>query len=404
MPLTAARSDAEVRGTLHDMFVAQAEATPERMALVDGLGSLTYGELATRAEYLASHLAALGVARDTAVGLYLRKSSAYMVALMAALMAGGAFFVIEVASPRPLLKHMLATVAPPVVITDAELEPTLIEALDGAECSPVVIEYEAHGPSVDKWMAPLSELVAAQGLPPLPADKRVPVDRDALAFVSASSGTTGMPKAILNPHHAPVTSYIWRWSLAGGDYTPLPGRNGYVVAANVFYIWESIRPLLRGGTLLSIPNSIIYDFPALVSYLEEHDVSEMLFTPSLIESLLASYDMDALRALFAGFAIVWLNGEVVTRKLLATLESVLPDSCALYNLYSISECHEVAALNLRKPELLADSPAVAPVGFPADTAHCHILDSETLAPVAPGEAGELFVSGPVLARGYSSPG
>src|SRR5215217_9657877 len=95
-----------------------------------------------------------------------------------------------------------------------------------------------------------------------------------LVFVSYSSGTTGKPKGIANPHRAPVASYLWRFGIS--DYRP-----GDRVACGVFFIWEVFRPLLKGATSYVIPDDVVYDPAALVRFLEEYRITEVLMTPSL---------------------------------------------------------------------------------------------------------------------------
>ena len=214
-------------------------------------------------------------------------------------------------------------------------------------------------------------------------------DLENLAFVSYSSGTTGKPKGIANPHRAPVTSYRWRFGVS--DYGP-----GDRVACNVFFIWEIFRPLLRGGTTVTIPDGVIYDPVALLNFLREFRVTEVLMTPSLLESVL-NVGGEEIGEKLADLKTLWLNGEVVTRILARRVLAALPGTRVL-NGYSISETHELAAGDLRE---LVDNPhsTHCPVGKPRNPELLYILDEDEK-PLPVGEAGEVYAGGDGLARGY----
>jgi acyl-CoA synthetase (AMP-forming)/AMP-acid ligase II len=186
-----------------------------------------------------------------------------------------------------------------------------------------------------------------------------------------------------------VRSYQWRFGLSG--YGP-----GDRVGCNVFFIWEMLRPLLRGATTVVIPDDVIYDPGTLTRFLEEFGISETLMTPSLLEAMLDASGPDLSERLSA-LRVLWLNGEVVTKTLARRVLSLLPETRVL-NVYSCSETHEVAAGELRE---LAESPrsTYCPVGRPMDPSRLYILDRE-MREVPEGEAGELFVGGDCLARGY----
>ena len=362
------RKDVDAKNLcLHELIEAQARRTPENIAVADEQSPLTYEELDRRAERLAAYLRGAGVREDAVVGVYMGRRVECVVACLAAMKAGGAFLPLELAYPPSLVAAVIEDAEPPVVLTMRQHQ----EGLPREQARLCLDEG---------WEDELGEADSAG-----PSRPR----QDDLVFVSYSSGTTGKPKGIANPHRAAVRSYFWRFGVS--DYVP-----GDRVACNVFFIWEIFRPLLRGATSYVIPDDVIYDPPALIGFLAEHRITETLMTPSLLGSVLdvgggeIGGKLEHLRTL-------WLNGEVVTKTLAGRAISLLPET-RLLNVYSASETHEVAAGDLR---VLVDSTSATycPVGPPMDPGHTYILDGAGR-PVPEGEPGELYVGGDCLARGY----
>jgi amino acid adenylation domain-containing protein/thioester reductase-like protein len=352
---------------LHELFEEQARRSPTAVAVEDARARLTYEELDRKAELLASYLRSAGIGPDEVVGVYMERRVEYVVACLAALKAGGAYLILELAYPPPLLRDVVADSEPRVVLTQERYAENLPEGT-GRLC-------------IDEdW---------ERGIEGSGSEDPSPVDQNALAFVSYSSGTTGKPKGIANSHRAAVRSYLWRFGLS--DYGP-----GDRVGCNVFFIWEMLRPLLRGATTVVIPDDVIYDPGALIRFMEEYGVSETLMTPSLLETVLDVSGPDLADRL-SSLRVLWLNGEVVTRTLARRALSLLPET-RLLNVYSCSETHEVATGDLQE---LSESPhsTYCPVGRPMDPARLYILD-EYLREVPEGETGELFVGGDCLAHGY----
>ncbi len=356
----------QVNLCLHELFEEQARRSPLAPAVADLRTSLTYEELNRQADLLAGRLREWGVGPDEVVGVYLEKCAEYVVACLAAMKAGGAFLPLEMAYPRRMIEGVLEDSKPRVVLTKQPYEENLPDS-------------QARFRMDEGWDEILDD-GEVSGPRPTPNN---------LAFVSYSSGTTGKPKGIANPHRAPVGCYLWRFGV--GDYGP-----GDRVACNVFFIWEIFRPLLRGGTTVTIPDDVIYDPPALLNFLQEFRITEVLVTPSLLESVL-NVGGEEVGEKLAALKTLWLNGEVVTRVLARRVLTALPETRVL-NTYSISETHEVAAGDLRE---LVDNPYAThcPVGQPREPELLYILD-EDKNPLPAGEAGEVYVGGDGLARGY----
>ncbi len=354
---------------LHQLFEEQARRSPRALAVVDARGELTYEELDRRAQRLADYLKEAGVRPDEVVGVYMERCADFVVSCLAALKAGGAFLPLELAYPAPLLGEVIADAEPRIVLTHEHYAERLPRG-------------QARLCLDEGW----EERIAAGGSGDGRGPKPGPED---LAFVSYSSGTTGKPKGIANPHRAAVRSYLWRFSVS--DYGP-----GDRVGCNVFFIWEMFRPLLRGATTCVIPDDVIYDPEALIRFLEEYGITEVLMTPSLLGTVLNAGGPDVETRLSA-LRVLWLNGEVVTKTLARRVLAMLPETRVL-NVFSASETHEVAAGDLR--DLIDDTAATyCPVGRPMDPDHFYLLD-EDAQPVPEGTAGELYVGGDCLARGY----
>ncbi|PON29925.1 enterobactin synthetase component F [Trichoderma gamsii] len=362
----------DITKDLAALFEQQAQATPDAVALEDEKRTLTYAELDSLTWSLADRLRQYGVGRDDLVGVLMGRSADNVIASLAALRAGGAFLVLELAYPTGLLQDVIDDAKPTVIITQKAHAANI-----KADIPTIIIDQPE--PSTDGHAAP----IVVETREPLPASD----DLDRLAFVSYSSGTTGKPKGIANPHRAPVLSYDLRFRTS--DLGP-----GDRVACNVFFVWEMLRPLIRGATTVAVPDGASYDPIGLVEFLASRRITDTLMTPTLLTTVLSRHPnlgekLPELRSL-------WLNGEVVTTDLVRRACSALPNT-RLLNVYSASETHEIAVGDIKT---FVDYEArVCPVGPPVDPEHIYILD-EAGNRLDAGVSGELFVGGDLLAREY----
>ena len=229
---------------------------------------------------------------------------------------------------------------------------------------------------------------------------------DSLAYVVYSSGTTGKPKGICCPHRGAVHSYLWRGKAY--PYGP-PGTERE--AANVFFVWELLRPLIHGQQLFVIPDNVIYDPVLLPQFLKAHSITRMLFTPSLLDAMLGGYSDKSSKSELIGMTshgvpvssfstlkLIILCGEVVTVALRNKCRELIPKS-SIHNLYSISECHDVSGSDLTNDSALDLTRTFCPVGKALPEVQIHILD-EGLRECPAGVQGEIYIGGPTLARGY----
>lgn len=351
------------------LFAQQAAASPNAVALEDEHAKYTYAELAHRVDQLARRLRQHGVKRDSLVGVLLPRSADYVIACLAALQAGGAYLVLELAYPPGLLADVLEDANPAVVVTNESATGKIKQGIPL-----IVLDEVVDGETTD---ATAEELLTSSE----------DGDLERLAFVAYSSGTTGKPKGIANPHRASVLSYDMRFGVS--DLQP-----GDRVACNVFFVWEIIRPLLRGATVVTVPDEVSYDPASLVDLLASKKVTETLMTPTLLAAVLTRYSDIGSR--LGDLRTLWLNGEVVTADLVRRAMKALPKTRIL-NCYSACETHEIACGDVG--DLIDELSPYCPVGKPLKPEDIHILDEDGKV-VEAGSSGELYVGGRLLARGY----
>eukprot|EP00239_Pterosperma_sp_CCMP1384_P002827 CAMPEP_0197846980 /NCGR_PEP_ID=MMETSP1438-20131217/4824_1 /TAXON_ID=1461541 /ORGANISM="Pterosperma sp., Strain CCMP1384" /LENGTH=1272 /DNA_ID=CAMNT_0043458773 /DNA_START=375 /DNA_END=4190 /DNA_ORIENTATION=+ len=364
---------------LHVLFERQAERTPHEVALVDNQSSYTYKELDEVSNLLAGFLRQKGFSLEDACGIHMERCAENVIAILATLKAGGGYCPVELAYPKALIGEVLSDLKPRVVLTKQKY----------------VTNLSQEGPFVfcmdEGWVELLQS--QASGYPLSAWRNAVEPNWNNLCYIIYSSGSTGKPKGIVAPHLSPVHSYLWRYNVSSYEV-------GDRVACNVFFVWEALRPLLKGATTYVIPDDVVYDSYRLVDYLEIHSITETLFTPSLLESVLNSLEHSGdLATRLTALKTLWLNGEVVTVTLRQRFLDAFPSSTRLLNTYSISECGEVAAHDLSNDFNLTYSPRFSPVGKPAAFADVLILGEDNL-PVPYGESGELCVGGQGVGRGY----
>ena len=354
---------------LHKLFASQASRTPDAAAIVFGDGQTSYAELDRETDALGAYLRRCGVTTDVPVGIYMETCREFIVATIATLKAGGAFMPIALDSPDSLLKAVLSESQPKVVLTKAQHLPRL-----GQVAQSRVLPLDSDR----SWVRLES------------GNHRARFADEDMAFLPYTSGTTGDPKGVMQTSGAVISSYFARYEFSSYGV-------GDRVACNIFFPWEFLRPLLKGGTVYVVPDDVVFVPRALARFISEHRITEILFTPSLLQGVLNSSGRDRLREQLSSLRVVWLNGEVVPVSLLKQALDVLPGSARIFNTYSISETHDVCTVDLT--DLCVEGMDNCPVGLSMDGVKIMVRPQGESALVS-GGVGELMIGGQGLARGY----
>ncbi|MEV0695178.1 amino acid adenylation domain-containing protein [Streptomyces sp. NPDC050388] len=350
--------------TLPAAFRAQAARTPHAPAVRCGTTVLDYAELDARSDTLARALVALGVEAETPVGLLMDRSAHLVVALLAVLKAGGAYVPLRQGDPLDRLRQVIGLAGVSHVLTDAEHAPRADELN--------LITVRADAPDAPDT-----------GDAELPAG---PGHADRLAYVMHTSGSTGTPKGVAVTHRDVVELACDR-SFAGGAHTRVLVHSPHAFDASTYEVWV---PLLSGGTAVVAPPGDL-DAETLGKVLTEHEVTGLWLTSGLFQLV-----ADEAPHHLAGVREVWTGGDVVPAAAVRRVREACPDT-ALVDGYGPTETTTFAV----RHRIPANSPvpATVPIGTPLDNTRLLVLDT-ALRPVARGLAGELYLAGAGLARGY----
>ncbi|MDI5909770.1 non-ribosomal peptide synthetase, partial [Streptomyces sp. 12257] len=350
--------------SLPEAFRAQAARTPNAPAVRCGTTVLDYAELDARSDALARRLVALGVRAETPVGLLMDRSAHLVVSVLAVLKAGGAYVPLRQGDPLDRLRQVTALAGVSLVLTDAE--------------------HAAHGAGLH-----LTVLRADETDAPLPADADLPagpVHADRLAYVMHTSGSTGTPKGVAVTHRDVVELARDR-SFAGGAHSRVLVHSPHAFDASTYELWV---PLLSGGTAVVAP-PVDLDADTLGKVLAEHEVTALWLTSGLFQLV-----ADEAPHHLAGVREVWTGGDVVPAAAVRRVRDACPDTVVVDG-YGPTETTTFAVRH-RIPAT-APVPQTVPIGTPLDNTRLLVLDT-ALRPVARGLAGELYLAGAGLARGY----
>jgi amino acid adenylation domain-containing protein len=361
----AARSDTArpyPAACLHELVLAQAAETPERVAVADEHGRLTYGELADASSRLARHLRKLGAGDETLVGVCLERSTDLLVALLAIHQTGAAYVPVDPGYPAERQAYVLGDAAAPLVVTQS----SLVERLPQTGARLVLLD----GDRAEIEREPAEPL----GLPASP---------EQLAYVIYTSGSTGKPKGVEIPHRA-LVNFLWtmreRPALGPDDVLVAVTTLSFDIAGLELYL-----PLVTGARVVVASSETASDPRRLSALLDSSGATVLQATPTTWRMLLdiGWRGRPGLKALCGGEA---LPAELAARLVECGLE--------LWNMYGPTETTIWSTV-----ARIESADQLPTIGTPIANTTVHVLD-EGLAAVPAGAEGELCIGGDGLARGY----
>jgi amino acid adenylation domain-containing protein len=360
------------RECIHQLFEAQAKLTPDAIAAIFEQQKLTYQQLDSQANQLADYLRTVGVKPDVLVGICVERSLEMLVGLLGILKAGGAYVPLDPTYPKERLGYVLSDAGVTVLLTQQKL----LSSLPAHSALVVCLDTDTDWSIVDRVKDSNPSIVTSANL----------------AYVIYTSGSTGQPKGVAM-NHAPLVNLI-QWQLQASCAT-LGTRTGQFTSIGFDVSFQEIfSTWCSGGILVLIPEDVRREGRLLLKMLAQSSI-ERLFLPFVALEQLAQSATNSPSLPTHLRELITAGEQLQITPALADFLQKLPN-CRLENQYGPTESHVVTAFSVGD---LASMSLIPPIGKPIANTQIYILDLK-LQPVPIGVAGELYIGGDGLARGY----
>jgi amino acid adenylation domain-containing protein len=355
----------------------QVDRTPDAIAAIHGDDRLTYQQLNDRANRWARQLGEMGVGAETIVALMSDRNLDFLTAVIAIFKAGAAYLPLNPEHPAERMQQVLSQSQAPFLLAQNRYLSTVVSTIDQLATKPHVAYFQ----DFDRL-----EYSAAN----LPINSTP----NNLAYVIYTSGSTGTPKGAMLEQRGMVNHLY-----AKIDHLKLTERDTIAQTASQTFdisIWQFLAALLVGGSVEIIPTEIATDPEKLLNLTIDRHISILEIVPSLLRMLLLHIGVGKTPQL-SRLRWLLLTGEALPPQLCREWFDRFPQ-IPLLNAYGPTECSDDVT---HYP--IAESPAPEvlnlPIGRPIANTQLYILDAQ-LQPVPIGVAGELYVGGAGVGRGY----
>ncbi len=355
---------------LHELFEAQAELTPDAIAVVFEEKQLTYRELNRRANQLARHLKSLGVKPEVPVGIFVDRSLEMVVGLLGILKAGGAYVPLDPAHSNDRLNFMLEDARIEVLLVQSHLD----EKIGGRALHKVFLDSDWQNIARESEENPSSEATP-----------------DNLAYIIYTSGSTGKPKGVQVNHRS--VGHLFATTRPVFNFSDRDVWTVFHSYAFDFSVWEIWGALLHGCKLVVVPLELTRSPAAFYELLCRERVTILNQTPSAIRQLIDAKATAGSEQQW-NLRLIVCGGEAFPTELAAQL---LEWNIPLWNFYGPTEATVWTAIHPIK--FIESERSSIPIGRPISNTQLYILDAN-LQPVPAGVLGELYIGGVGLSRGY----
>ncbi|WP_238421310.1 amino acid adenylation domain-containing protein [Gordonia sp. 'Campus'] len=360
--------------TLVEMFDEVVSSHRHRGAVSDANGvTLSYAELASRSDAVATALRARGIGAGDLVGIATARDTGLAVVMLAVLKTGAGYLPLDTGNPEERLRYIIDDAAPACLIVSDGDRPGWAGECPVIETGSLMAEADSLG---------------ADAEPP-----RGPADAEATAYVIYTSGSTGAPKGVEIVHRNVAT--LLDAASADFDFSPEDVWSVFHSYAFDFSVWEIFAPLLTGGRAVIVDRMVARAPAEFLQLLADEQITVASLTPSAF-SIVA--DVRRRTATPLSLRYIVFGGEELRFDEVHNWYESFGDEIALVNMYGITETTVHVTYRPLDPELVRGESASL-IGRPLNSLGLRVLDNR-LRPVPEGAVGEIYVVGGQLARGY----
>lgn len=356
---------------IHEIFEQRVKSSPEKIALVFGDKSMTYGELNNKANQIARVLVCKGVKAEELVAIMVERSFEMIIGILAILKAGGAYLPIDPNYPKDRIRYMLEDSDARVLI----IQKHLAKYAQGFELEVVDLDnediYKGDGSNLGRRNSSSS-----------------------LAYVIYTSGSTGKPKGVMVEHKSVVnvlSALQKQYAIMEDDAYLLKTSYTFDVSVAELFGW-----FMCDGRLIILPSGEEKNPNSVLEFIKDFGVTHINFVPTMLEQILNTIQMEKISCI-GRLKYVFSAGEAISRATVNRFYTYIKN-VRLENLYGPTEATIYATgSSLSKKE--RDDNGNVTIGKPLQNVKIYILnDRMELQPL--GFVGEIYIAGYGIARGY----
>ncbi|MGQ0678278.1 MAG: amino acid adenylation domain-containing protein [Actinomycetota bacterium] len=375
------RADHPQAGSFHELFERNVQAAPNRPAVIAPPASpgeaevrMTYDELNRRANQFARYLRGKGAGPEFCVGVCMDRSVELLIAVLGILKSGAAYVAIDHTQGIDRLRYIAGDSRSELIVTHKNL-------MDGIDPGVPLVRLDREN----------GEISGRSDL-----NLELPIDHLQLAYLVYTSGSTGRPKAVMVPHGSLVSAFQG-WNKAY-DLASISSHLQMASFSFDVFTGDLVRALGSGATLVLCPREALLVAPQLLGLIHRYEIECAEFVPGVVRATMdyaarSGENFGPLKLVIVG-SDLWNVGEH------RRFADLLGSQARLVHGYGVAEATIDSSYFDVPPRALPDK-ALVPVGRPFANTRLYVLDF-FLQPVPVGVSGELYVSGPGVARGYSN--